>query len=1347
MAIDIVRISKMKNDKKSTVTFMPELVVKQSKDVIFKGGMFRAFWNEEETIWDTDYLNFVAAVDKEIDNAIKTYLEKNEDFSEENAIPMYLSHSNNGLINKFRAAYRSMPDSRIQLDRKVIFANTPRTKEMHCSRYLEYDLEDGDTPCYDRLMGTIYDDYERSKLEWMIGAVVTGNTRKVQKFVVMYGAPGKGKSTFVDILIKLFGPYASKINIADIVKDKSFALACIKHNPLIMYDDEADMRKVSTNGPLNGLVAHSNVTIEEKGINAYSMSCDGLIFLATNSPVQITDSKSGLLRRLIDVNPTGKLLNFDEYLYCMTEIGTTERGAICKRCADVYLSEPHLFDRYRSDSMLKKTNVIYNFFDDCYYDFANHSDPVSEAVLYKRYRKYCEDCGYQYPYTKKDFVTDALGYFEWYGEVPRSAVIHKPHKAFRYFKVEMFNPEISPGEKNEKFIPPFLKFADIPSKLDELLSDVPAQYAKDDGFPEKSWVNVSTTLKDLDTTQLHYVNVNQTHVVVDLDGRDENGNKSLERNIQLVIDHGFPSTYGEVSKSGGGIHLHYIFDGDPMELHRKPWPDIEVKVYNGDSSLRRKKTLCNDQPVQHISADILPKKEKKVVNFDHIKNEKAIRTLIGNCLQKKHHGATKPEVMFIADILQKAYDSGMHYDVRDMAELVGLFAAQSSNNATFCMKEVSKMPFHSADIREDIPFDENEEPITFFDIEIFKNLFLINWKYDGADSVVRMINPKAHEVEEFMQMKLVGFNNRRYDNHMIYAASMGYSIEELYLLSQKLIDKDSGFNGFPEAYNISYTDVYDFASAGNKKSLKKLEIDMGIHHQELGIPWDQPVPESKWEEVAAYCDNDVIATEAAFHFLKSDWTARQILADIAGATPNTSTNQLTQKIIFGTNKNPQDEFYYRDMSMPVTELDSEMEEFLTKACPIMMDSEHGAEVSKLPYFPGYTFEKGKSMYRGEEVGEGGYVYAERGIHTNVALLDVASMHPHSLIAECHFGPYYTDIFRQIVEGRVAIKHQDWESVEHMFDGKLVPYIEKVKNGEMKPKQLANALKTAINSVYGLTSAKFNNPCRDPRNIDNIVAKRGALFMINLKHEVQRRGFTVAHIKTDSIKIPNATPDIIKFVMDYGEMYGYTFEHEATYDRMCLVNNAVYIAKYKNADECQELYGYVPDENASHAGEWTATGAQFAVPCVFKTLFSGEDIEPKDMRETKSVTTAMYLNMNEGCADDDIYEYQYIGKVGLFSPIKPGHGGGELLREKDGKYDAVAGTKGYRWLEAEGYGDTFTDEDIDLSYYQELIDKAIEAVEEYGNFDAFRYAESMPFWAPDEVPFDLEPDYGWEWTTR
>ena len=187
------------------------------------------------------------------------------------------------------------------------------------------------------------------------------------------------------------------------------------------------------------------------------------------------------------------------------------------------------------------------------------------------------------------------------------------------------------------------------------------------------------------------------------------------------------------------------------------------------------------------------------------------------------------------------------------------------------------------------------------------------------------------------------------------------------------------------------------------------------------------------------------------------------------------------------------------------------------------------------------------------------VYAEPGMHFWDALLDIASMHPHSTIAECLFGPEFTKRFKEIVDGRVSIKHEAWSEINNILGGKLTKYIKWVEDGKITSKQLANALKTAINSVYGLTAAKFDNPFKDPRNIDNIVAKRGALFMMNLEQEVKKLGYTVAHIKTDSIKVPNADKKIIDFVMDFGKRYGYTFEHEATYERMCLVNDAVYIA--------------------------------------------------------------------------------------------------------------------------------------------------------------------------------------------
>ena len=56
------------------------------------------------------------------------------------------------------------------------------------------------------------------------------------------------------------------------------------------------------------------------------------------------------------------------------------------------------------------------------------------------------------------------------------------------------------------------------------------------------------------------------------------------------------------------------------------------------------------------------------------------------------------------------------------------------------------------------------------------------------------------------------------------------------------------------------------------------------------------------------------------------------------------------------------------------------------------------------------------------MGEGGLAQGVPGMYGNAALLDISSMHPHSAIAEVLFGPRFTKAFRDIVEGRVSIKH-------------------------------------------------------------------------------------------------------------------------------------------------------------------------------------------------------------------------------------------------------------------------------------------------------------------------------------
>lgn len=1356
--IDFLMIS-TRSTKRGVIEIYPKFIIKKSSDLMIRGGDFYAIWLEDRGLWSTDEQDALQLIDRELDR----YAEENRKNFDSSVKVLHMWDSESGMIDSWhKYCQKQMRDSFHMLDEKLIFSNTPTNKKDYASKKLKYPLEEGTINAYDKLMSTLYSETEREKIEWAIGSIVCGDSKKLQKFMVLYGAAGTGKSTVLNIIQQLFDGYYSVFDAKALgSSSNSFALEAFKSNPLVAIQHDGDLSRIEDNTRLNSLVSHELMTVNEKFKSTYANRFKCFLFMGTNKPVKITDAKSGLIRRLIDVSPSGDKLSPKEYKTVMKQI-EFELGAIAYHCQNIYLANPGMYDDYIPVAMLGASNDFYNFIIDSYHVFKKE-DGTTLKASWEMYKTYCDEAKVPFPFSQRIFKEELKNYFRDYKERFNLDDGTRVRSYYIGFRTEKFEEQtISEKEEPEQKL---IEFKAQPSVFDKECADCPAQYATSSEIPTSKWEKVKTKLSSIDTSKLHYVKVPENHIVIDFDIPDKDGNKSFELNLKEASK--WPPTYAELSKSGQGIHLHYIYAEDPAKLSRIYDDHIEVKVFNGKSSLRRKLTKCNNLPIATINSGLPLKGEKQVINFEGVKSEKGLRTQIKRNLNKEYHPATKPSIDFIYKILEDAYASDLHYDVTDMRNAVLAFAASSTHQADYCIKLVNKMQFKSADQSSGTKNDDAK--LVFYDVEVFPNLFLVNWKIEGEGKpVVRMINPTSAEIEELMRFRLVGFNCRRYDNHILYARLMGYTNEQLFSLSNRIINGSANCF-FGEAYNVSYTDVYDFCS--KKQSLKKWEIELGIHHQELGLPWDQPVPEEMWTKVAEYCDNDVIATEAVFNARKADFTARQILADVAGMTVNDTTNSLTTKIIFGNNRKPQDQFNYRFMG----EVTPDCEPWTITEDMVLYDhlgDENFTLFNKdgKPVFPGYTFEGGKSIYRGEEVGEGGYVYAEPGMYSNIALLDIASMHPSSIVAEELFGPEYTKRFNEILQARIAIKHKEFDKAKKMLNGALAKYL----TDEAAAADLAQALKIAINSVYGLTSASFDHPFRDNRNKDNIVAKRGALFMVNLKHEVQRRGFTVAHIKTDSIKIPDATPEIIQFVMDYGKQYGYNFEHEATYDRMCLVNDAVYIAKYKDG---------------KHAGEWTATGTQFQVPYVFKKLFSKEPIEFEDMCETKSVTSALYLDMNEGLPDVSELEkelerivkrakefgvtmdlsgnsgdaeldplvkeiakghnYHFIGKVGQFCPIKPGCGGGILLRETENKktgekgYAAATGSKGFRWLESEMVRELGKENDIDRTYYNNLVDEAVKSLSSYGDFERFVadepfVSDNTPPWFGVGEPHEEEP---------
>ena len=1249
-SLDFMRIATKEQSPQQGggTTLYPSFVVRPSKDLMVKGNSFFAIWDEERGVWSTDSYD----VPRLVDGVLYAEAEKYD-----SATVSGLQSFDNGRWTKFQQYVKTLGDNWKQLDERVIFADQPICKEDYATKRLSYSCAEGSHDAWDELVNTLYRPNEVDKIEWAIGAVVAGEAKTIQKFFAFYGKPGSGKSTIIGIIQDMFEGYSGVFNARALgTASAQFALEAFKSNPLIAVDHDVDMNNINDNTKINAIVSHEPMLVNEKHKSAYAMKFNSTLIVGTNNPIRISDAKSGLIRRLIVITSSGDTVEALRYRHLMEQV-KFEYGAIAYHCLQKFKKMTrHYYDNYKPISMMYITNPIMSFVNEVQDEFIEEQY-ITLTQAYTMYKEWCKEVGIEYPERRQVFQAELQNYFEEF--YPRKRLnnglrlrsVYSGFKPDMLLEGELGTPEGYEEEPEETDI-----WSCRESIFDAEYAGMPAQLANAEGTPSKRWVDVDTVLGTINTHELHYVKVPQNHIVIDFDLRDDNGNKSLSRNLEAIK--AFPPTYGEVSKSGAGVHLHYIYDGDVDTLAPLYSEGIEVKVYKGNSSLRRKFTVCNGMPIAHISGG-LPLKETKMLSTKQIQTERGLRDLIERNLRKEIHPSTKSSVDFIKKILDDAYSSGLVYNVEDMKPVLLGFAAKSTNNALYCLKEVKTMQLKGKEApQQHIEIEDNPKKgqLVFFDVEVYPNLFVVCYKHEGSNAVIPMLNPTPKEIEGLLKHQLVGFNNRRYDNHILYARLMGYSNQELFELSSRIINDRDRDSMFIEAYGLSYADIYDFSS--KKQSLKKFEFDLGIKHMEMEIPWDKEVGVGLWPRVIEYCSNDVRATEAVFHDRKADYEARLLLSELSGLPVNDVTRKHVAKIIFGDEKNPQDEFVYTDLS--------EM-------------------------FPGYSYDAGVSTYRGETTGEGGYVYAEPGIYDDVALLDVASMHPTSIEELNLFGPY-TEVFSQIKRARLAIKHGDLDAARSMLGGKLRPFLE---GGKDELDNLSYSLKIIINSVYGLTSAKFDNPFRDIRNVDNIVAKRGALFMIDLKHFVQEQGFTVAHIKTDSIKIPNATPEIIQAVTEFGKKYGYEFEHEDTYKRMCLVNDAVYVA-YSTAKE-----------------KWTATGAQFQHPVVFKTMFSGEPVTLDDYKEQRSVTKGVIWLGDSPEMDNS---WWHVGRTASLVPVIQGGKNAYRVTTDNGfKAHSVAGTKGWLWKESSQVESL---DEVDTTYADHLVEAAIDQIERFGTFKDF-----------------------------
>ena len=618
MMMDFMIISTRSN-KRGIIEIYPKFIIKKSSDLMIRGGDFYAIWIEERGLWSTDEQDALQLIDRELDR----YAEENRTKFNSDIKVLHMWDAESKMIDSWhKYCQKQMRDNFHALDDKLIFSNMETNKKDYASKKLSYPLEAGDLSAYEKLMSTLYSEEERMKIEWAIGSIVSGESKKIQKFMVLYGAPGSGKGTVLNLILSLFEGYYSVFDAKALgSSSNSFALEAFKANPLVAIQHDGDLSKIEDNTRLNSLVSHELMTVNEKFKSAYSSRFNAFLFMGTNKVVKITDAKSGLIRRLIDVSPSGNKLSPKEYKAIVSQIDF-ELGAIAYHCKNVYLANPGRYDDYIPITMLGASNDFYNFIIDSYHVFKKENGTTLKAA-WEMYKTYCDEAKVSYPFSQRVFKEELKNYFRDFQERFNLDDGTRVRSYYVGFRTEKFEAEIVSDNSSEGIATNAIELHDSAvSIFDEMCGDCLAQYASDNETPQKKWEKVTSKLSEIDPTKLHYVKVPENHIVIDFDIPDEQGNKSLEKNMAEASK--WPPTYAELSKSGQGVHLHYIYTGDPAALSRVYDDHIEIKVFTGKSSLRRKLSKCNNQPIAKISSGLPLKGDNKMVNFEAIKSEKGL---------------------------------------------------------------------------------------------------------------------------------------------------------------------------------------------------------------------------------------------------------------------------------------------------------------------------------------------------------------------------------------------------------------------------------------------------------------------------------------------------------------------------------------------------------------------------------------------------------------------------------------------------------------------------------------------------------------------------------------------------
>jgi hypothetical protein len=364
---------------------------------------------------------------------------------------------------------------------------------------------------------------------------------------------------------------------------------------------------------------------------------------------------------------------------------------------------------------------------------------------------------------------------------------------------------------------------------------------------------------------------------------------------------------------------------------------------------------------------------------------------------------------------------------------------------------------------------DNLDDLLFFDIEVFSHDAFVVFK-DHNKRLKRVFHNNFVQLSNFIKGKtLVGYNNYHYDDKILtYMLDLKTVQQIKYLNDQIILGEDVRFVGKPKFDSLDTYQQIDVS----RPSLKKVMGNYGRMILESSVPFtiNRPLTPDEYESVLFYCINDVDTTIDIFmERLKSYFKPKLSLVDMLGRedaikwnTTTISANLLLKKPLPKWSGIRVPEWMLNLVPPEVKEL------WLNHDKGNVTIQEFGNEIQ-------FAF--------------GGLHGAHTSIKKakNVKLLDVTSMYPNIIILLKVLGEQATEIYKEILNKRIAIKHID--------------------------KILSDALKLILNSVYGNLNSKYSL-LYNPNALKSVVVY-GQIALYELCKRISPF-CTIININTDGV---------------------------------------------------------------------------------------------------------------------------------------------------------------------------------------------------------------------------------------